>query len=239
MASAIESVLPPSDAGTVSKTHKDCAKVHTGTNAQTIIKSFLILLVSSYGYNRGIVERSDKEYAIHDIVMTASPGKVAEILLVVELHHLAAAPHERVGGYATLLYGEIEFVGLYGTASLRSGKSGQDEAAFIGFPYISLVNQLVKRTGLDSFAEDIIEMEPEITGTCKQKNQYGPENDLPFFHNLNHSVSANIGKNVYLLNDRLETEKTLVSKSSIKKVSFFGDGKHLFVLSNSGGEIIK
>lgn len=48
-----------------------------------------------------------------------------------------------------------------------------------------------------------------------------------------------VGKNVYLLNDRLETEKTLVSKSSIKKVSFFGDGKHLFVLSNSGGEIIK
>lgn len=52
-------------------------------------------------------------------------------------------------------------------------------------------------------------------------------------------IAAAFGKKVYVMDNGLKTERKLEAGSSVKKLEFFGDNKHLFVLGNSGGEIMK
>ena len=52
-------------------------------------------------------------------------------------------------------------------------------------------------------------------------------------------IAAAFGKKVYVMNNGLKTERKLEADSSVKKLAFFGDNKHLFVLGNSGGKIME
>lgn len=53
------------------------------------------------------------------------------------------------------------------------------------------------------------------------------------------SVALAFGKKVYVTNAKLREKKTVEADYSIKKVELYEDNKHLFVLGNSGGEILK
>ena len=47
-----------------------------------------------------------------------------------------------------------------------------------------------------------------------------------------------LGKKLYITNERLKDKDTLEADSSIKKVEFFTDDNHLFVLGNSSVQIL-
>lgn len=53
------------------------------------------------------------------------------------------------------------------------------------------------------------------------------------------SIALVFGKKVYVTNAALKERKTFHADYSIKKAALFDDGKHLFVLGNSGGKILK
>lgn len=52
-------------------------------------------------------------------------------------------------------------------------------------------------------------------------------------------IAAAFGKKIYVLDNGLKTKRKLEAESSVKKLEFFGDNKHLFVLGNSGGAIME
>ena len=52
------------------------------------------------------------------------------------------------------------------------------------------------------------------------------------------SVALAFGKKVYITNDKLREKKTVEADSSIKKMVLYKDSKHIFVLGNSGGNVI-
>ncbi|MBR1970880.1 MAG: hypothetical protein IKA17_11070 [Clostridia bacterium] len=51
-------------------------------------------------------------------------------------------------------------------------------------------------------------------------------------------IALAFGKKLYITNERLKNKETLEADSSIKKVEFFADDNHLFVLGNSNVQII-
>lgn len=53
------------------------------------------------------------------------------------------------------------------------------------------------------------------------------------------SIALAFGKKIYVTNSKLQERKTVESDYSIKKVALYEDDKHLFVLGNSGGEILE
>lgn len=53
------------------------------------------------------------------------------------------------------------------------------------------------------------------------------------------SIALAFGKNVYITNEKLREKKTIEAEYNIKKMVLYKDGKHVFVLGNSGGNIIE
>ena len=74
----------------------------------------------------------------------------------------AAVPHKLVGHFL-VLDGEIEYIGFdRGSAGVpvRAAEPGLDQFAFVGFPDIALVDELVELTCLHTVSDD--DIEPEI-----------------------------------------------------------------------------
>ena len=97
-----------------------------------------------------------------------------------QLHRFAAASHELIGNLL-IFDGEVKDVGFYcGTACVlvRSSETGLDQLSLVGLPDVTLVDELVELSGLDSVTED--EVEPEIDESCQSQRQddTGPCYDL-------------------------------------------------------------
>lgn len=83
----------------------------------------------------------------------------------------AAVPHKLVGHFL-VLDGEIEYIGFdRGSAGVpvRAAEPGLDQFAFVGFPDIALVDELVELTCLHTVSED--EIEPEIDESRQGKGE--------------------------------------------------------------------
>ena len=93
--------------------------------------------------------------------VVASPGKGAEILLEMEGNPLAGHAHKLLGNFGAGDR-EGEFVGLDAatlSVFVLRAVAGEDHHAFVGLENIALAGDLVELSGLDAFAEDIVETE--------------------------------------------------------------------------------
>ena len=52
-------------------------------------------------------------------------------------------------------------------------------------------------------------------------------------------IAVAFGKNIFILDEDLKELKKLEAETSVKRMAFFSDNKHVFVVGRSGGQIIK
>ena len=52
-------------------------------------------------------------------------------------------------------------------------------------------------------------------------------------------IAVAFGKNIFILDEKLKQLKKLEAETSVKRMAFFSDNKHVFVVGRSGGQIIK
>ena len=119
---------------------------------------------------------------VHDVALDAAPGEGSVVFLVVEFDALAAAEHQRVG-HGLAHDGEVELVGLQVAADRAAAcalEARLDQAALIGLPDPSLVDDLVEFAGLDALAEDEVELEIHEYGGRHQQDGHGPGDDFAF-----------------------------------------------------------
>ena len=112
------------------------------------------------------------------MLLHPSPGEGAQILLVMQLDVLPAAPHEFVR-YLLVGYREIEDIGLDGGCASCLGdgtlETGLDEPALVSLPDVSLVGELVELSSLYPVAEHEVEFEIDehLTTEFMSRVDYG------------------------------------------------------------------
>ena len=53
------------------------------------------------------------------------------------------------------------------------------------------------------------------------------------------SIAIAFGKEIYITDDELDTDKKIISESGVRKVVLFDDDEYVFVIGGSGGKILK